>query len=276
MYRISELNIYPIKSLSGIRIESGELTDRGLRFDRRYMLIDAKNRFLSQRTVPKMALLQPVISAGRLFVYEKRKAHDVLELELEPQAGQLCTVALFKEQTQGWLVGGPANAWFSEKLGVDCRLLYMPDAVQRAVDRAFARQGALTAFSDGYPLLMIGAASLADLNQRLWLPLPMNRFRPNIVFSGGQPFEEDRMKAFRVNGIDFFAVKPCSRCVMTTIDQETAEKQEEPLPTLSEYRRIGHRLLFGQNVLFNRPGRIRVGDPMTVIEWQPHLFESKN
>ncbi|MCH5598555.1 MOSC domain-containing protein [Niabella ginsengisoli] len=271
MLLISQLNIYPIKSLGGIKIECAVLTDRGFQHDRRFVLIDESNRFISQREIPKMALLQPVISGDKLFVFEKRNSGDVLELDLKPVTGAQCTVHLFKDESEGLLVSKDADKWFSEKLGTNCRLVYMPDQVRRPVDHAFAIQDDITSFSDGYPVLMIGESSLQDLNGRLALPLPMNRFRPNIVFAGGVPFEEDTMKVFEINGIHFYAVKSCARCVMTTIDQETAQQAKEPLKTLAAYRTLNKRICFGQNILFNKQGQINVGDELKVLERQPHL-----
>ncbi|WP_346238261.1 MOSC domain-containing protein [Niabella insulamsoli] len=273
MYFISDLYIYPVKSLSGIRLEQAKLTDRGFQYDRRFVLIDENNRFLSQRELPKMTLLQPVISGDKLFIFEKRNAGDVFELPLQPDSGKECPVQMFKDVSRGVLVDEAADRWFSKKLGVACRLVYMPDEVRRPVDADFAINGDIAGFSDGYPLLMIGQASLNDLNSRLEWPVPMNRFRPNLVVSGAAPFEEDTMKAFTINGVSFYAVKSCARCVITTIDQESGHQGREPLKTLSTYRNLEKRICFGQNVLFNGSGEIKVGDLLEVAQRQPHLFE---
>jgi uncharacterized protein YcbX len=141
----------------------------------------------------------------------------------------------------------------------------MPDHSQRLVDFNYAQQNEITSFSDGYPLLIIGQASLDDLNQKLAQPLPMNRFRPNIVFTGGYPFQEDEMKAFEINDINFYGVKPCARCVITTIDQQTGEKNKEPLKTLSTYRMWDNKVYFGQNLLYNNTGTLHAGDKITLL-----------
>ena len=222
-----------------------------------------------------MALLQPVISGDKLFVFEKGNGNDLLELDLEPVSKKGLEVQLFKDRSSAVLVSEHADQWFSKKLDVNCRLVYMPDDAPRPVDEQFALNDDITSFSDGYPVLMIGQASLEDLNNRLEVPLPMNRFRPNIVFSGGEPFEEDSMKEFEISGIRFYAVKSCARCVMTTIDQETAQQAKEPLKTLAAYRTLNKRICFGQNILFDKQGTISVGAELRVLQRQPHLFEGK-
>jgi uncharacterized protein YcbX len=142
----------------------------------------------------------------------------------------------------------------------------MPDATHRYVDSRYAHHKEITSFSDGYPLLLIGQASLDDLNSRLATPLPMNRFRPNMVFNGGTPFLEDSMAAFSINGITFFGIKPCARCVMTTIDQQTAQAAKEPLKTLSTYRMKNNKIHFGQNLLYQGNGVISLGHAITIHE----------
>jgi uncharacterized protein YcbX len=158
------------------------------------------------------------------------------------------------------------DAWFTKQLGLSCRLVYMPESTHRFVDSRYAHHKEITSFSDGYPLLLIGQASLDDLNSRLPAPLPMNRFRPNIVFTGGTAFLEDSMKQFEINGIRFFGVKPCARCIITTIDQQTAEKAKEPLKTLSSYRMKNNKVYFGQNLLYEGTGVISIGDTITIHE----------
>ena len=148
-------------------------------------------------------------------------------------------------------------------LGLSCHLVYMPDSSLRLVDKDYAQNGEVTSFSDGFPTLIIGQASLDDLNQRLLMQIPMDRFRPNIVFKGGRAFEEDEMHSFTINGIQFAGVKPCARCVITTIDQVTGEKGKEPLQALSGYRQVNNKVLFGINLLHEGEDIIHVGDVIT-------------
>jgi uncharacterized protein YcbX len=141
----------------------------------------------------------------------------------------------------------------------------MPDQTQRLIDVTYANNNEITSFSDGYPLLLIGQASLEDLNNRLAEPVAMNRFRPNIVFTGGTAFQEDNMKAFEISGINFYGVKPCARCVITTIDQSTGLKGKEPLKTLSTYRSRNNNIYFGQNLLYNGTGSLKIGDRINLL-----------
>lgn len=275
MLSLSQLFIYPIKSLSGIAIQSAKVTDRGLQYDRRFMLIDKNNRFLTQREFPKMALLQTVIEEESLFVFRKDSFENKLVLPLAPEpANEKIVVRIWNDDCEAQIISNQANDWFSGHLNVDCRLVYMPDATERKVDIKYAMRDDITNFSDGYPILVMGQASLDDLNSRLNEPLPVNRFRPNMVFTGGMPYEEDGMEHFSINGLDFYAVKPSARCVVTTTNQETGIAGKEPLKTLALYRSKNNKVYFGQNVLFNGEGKIQVGDPIHIIRQNKRSFLS--
>ncbi|MEO5683093.1 MAG: MOSC N-terminal beta barrel domain-containing protein [Chitinophagaceae bacterium] len=269
MFTVSELYVYPIKSLGGIAVDSATLTSRGLQYDRRLMLVDEHNCFLTQREHPVMALLQPVITKDGLYVHHKNDAGTQLFIPEQPVSTETVMVTVWDDTCAGQLYNNGINKWFSQALGMQCKLVYMPDSSNREVDRMYARHNEITSFADGYPTLIIGQSSLDDLNTRLAVPVPMNRFRPNIVFTGGEPFVEDQLAAFTINGIDFTGVKPCARCVMTTIDQAAAVKSKEPLKTLATYRQKGSKILFGQNLLHSGEGVISVGDTITVTGWQP-------
>jgi len=272
MLSVSHLYVYPIKSLGGILLDQVQLTDRGLKHDRRLVLIDEDNRFISQREIARMALLQTALCGSKLIVFEKGNSGDAIEVDLKPAEGDVVKVILFKDESEGIVLDETVNSWFSKKLDVNCRLVYMPDRVRRAVDPVYAHNDEITAFSDGFPLLLIGQASLNDLNNRLNQWLPMNRFRPNIVFTGGAAFEEDTMKEFEISKIRFAAVKPCARCVVTTIDQETGARGKEPLKTLNQYRQLNNKIYFGQNILYKGDGVLRIGDELKVIQRQPYLL----
>lgn len=263
MLTISALYIYPIKSLGGIALNTATVTDRGLEHDRRWMLIDQNNRFISQREFAQMALLKVEINTEGLHVSHKINKESIM-IPFEPQTTETCEVTVWDDTCPAVYVSGEADAWFSRMLGMPCRLVYMPDDSQRKVEEKYASDGEITSFSDGYPFLLIGEASLADLNSRMAEALPMDRFRPNIVFAGGDAFGEDTIHKFHVNGIEFSGAKLCARCILTTIDQETAIKNKEPLKTLASYRRKGNKILFGQNLLHKGTGTIAVGDMMDV------------
>jgi hypothetical protein len=259
-YQISELTIYPIKSLGGISVQKAKVTDKGLQYDRRWMLVNQENRFLTQREIPEMALLQLNVTENGLEVTHKRKNISKLEIPFIPQTIDRILVTVWDDVCEAVAVDKHADKWFSEVLTQPCKLVYMPEDSLRIVDPRYATQQEVTSFSDGYPFLLIGQASLDDLNSRLEEKLPMNRFRPNIVFTGGNAFEEDTWQQFDVNGVAFFPVKPCARCQVITTNQDTAEVGKEPLKTLALYRRNGNKVLFGQNLLHKGSGEIAVGD----------------
>ncbi|MBI3883787.1 MAG: MOSC domain-containing protein, partial [Sphingobacteriales bacterium] len=236
---------------------------RGFEFDRRWMLVDEKNEFITQRQYPQMALLQVELQPGRLKVFHKTNNSEII-IPFLPETGKTVMVQVWSNRCRAQLVSLSADNWFTEMLSVKCRLVYMPDTTRRQVDGRYATNKELTAFSDGYPFLLIGQASLDDLNSRLEKPLSIDRFRPNIVFTGGAPFQEDTMKQFIVNGIPFYGVKLCARCVITTIDQLNATKAKEPLKTLATYRMKNNKIFFGQNLLHKGLGTIHVGDIITL------------
>jgi hypothetical protein len=176
--------------------------------------------------------------------------------------GDRCAAKAFK---------GAINAWFSHILGQNIRLVLMPESTRRHADGRYAPKGQYVSFADGFPFLLAGQASLDDLNSRLVQPLPMNRFRPNFVFTGGTPFEEDTWANFSVGDQLFRAVKPCARCMVITTNQDTAERGVEPLKTLSTYRKFGNKIRFGQNTVWlgNGDATIRVGDVLQPVYEHP-------
>jgi uncharacterized protein YcbX len=272
MYTISQLFIYPVKSLGGIEVSEAQLTDRGLQYDRRWMLVNVNNQFLTQREHPEMCLLQTAIGSDELIVYHKNDPEDGIHIPLQPLPGvATITVQVWNDECNVQLVSDAADAWFSAKLSIPCRLVYMPDNEKRKVDPGYASENDITSFSDGYPLLIIGQASLDDLNSRLAEPLPINRFRPNIVFSGGAPYDEDIMEHVKINGIDLYGVKLCARCVMTTINQTNKARSKEPLKTLASYRMKNNKIYFGQNILHKQTGRLTQGDSIEIISTKAPL-----
>lgn len=262
MLTLSAIYIYPIKSLGGISLDKAILTDRGLQHDRRWMLVDSSGRFLSQREIPQLALLQVLLGKEGLVVALKNNSSEAITLPFTLASGPAMDVIVWEDTCTALVADDSINQWFSTRLAMPVRLVYMPDTTRRAVDPRYAHHQEITSFSDGYPLLLIGQASLDDLNSRLSSPVPMNRFRPNLVFTGGDPFEEDRLGTFSINHIGFDCVKPCARCLVTTIDQDTAMAAKEPLKTLAAYRSEGNKVLFGQNLLAQGVGTICIGDQL--------------
>jgi hypothetical protein len=224
------------------------------------MLVDEHNQFLTQRSFPRMALLKTAFKDNKLIVFEQDNEANALILDPEPVNGKKVQVDVWDDHCEAQQVSTTADVWFSDKLRRNVKLVYMPDSSRRKVDEKYALHNDITSFSDGYPILLIGQSSLDDLNNRLDQPVPMNRFRPNIVFTGGLPYQEDKMQHFKINDLDFYGVKPCGRCVMTTINQDTGTAGQEPLRTLSLYRTADNKVNFGQNILHTGLGRIHVGD----------------
>jgi uncharacterized protein len=266
MLKLSEIYIYPIKSLGGIRLEKANITTRGLENDRRFMLVDANGRFLSQREYTQLAIFQTEIEGDFLKITNKNNG-EILRISLSPisQSASI-SVIIWDDTTSAIEVNHEASEWFTQALGIPTRLVYMHEESQRKTEPNYSLTGEeITSFSDGYPILVIGQSSLDDLNNRLERPVNINRFRPNFVFTNGEPFEEDAWHEFTVGDVRFFGVKPCARCIMTTIDQETGEKSgKEPLLTLNKYRKAGNRILFGQNVLISQLGSVKTGDLIEV------------
>jgi uncharacterized protein len=270
MLKLSEIYIYPIKSLGGIRLETANITTRGLENDRRFMLVDENGRFLSQREYPQLAIFQTEIEAAFLKITNKKNGSTLkisLQYSLNHKVTQSLNVQIWDDETSAIEVSSEASNWFTQALDIPTRLVYMHEESQRKTDAQYSLNGEeITSFSDGYPILIIGQSSLDDLNNRLENPVNINRFRPNFVFTNGEPFEEDAWHEFTVGNVRFFGVKPCARCIMTTIDQETGEKKgKEPLLTLNKYRKAGNKILFGQNVLISQLGTVSVGDDVTVL-----------
>ena len=188
------------------------------------------------------------------------------------EAKKKLKVTVWEDICEAIEVSNEHNEWFSDMLHFKCKLVYMPDDAERLVDNRYANNKEVTSFSDGYPILMIGEATLENLNGKLKETLPMNRFRPNMVFSGGHAHIEDEMQKFSINETSFLGVKPCSRCVITTINQQNAEKGKEPLKTLSTYRTKDNKIYFGQNILHQQNGAISVGDTINIIQQAAPLF----
>lgn len=266
---LSEIFIYPIKSLGGISLDESIVEQSGLQYDRRMMLVDGNGVFITQRNYPQMALLKTVIKDNILTVFHSLSNHSI-SLPLTPGNSaslKKSKVKIWDDICEAYAISKEANDFFSDMIGIKCRLVYMPEDEIRIVDRErkYVTDEHIVGFADGYPFLIIGQSSLDDLNRRLENPLPINRFRPNFVFTGGQPFEEDRWKDFLIGEIKFRAVKPCARCVITTTDQETSERSDEPLRTLADFRREGNKVLFGMNLVAYCSDKVKIGDKITLL-----------
>ena len=224
--RISEIIRYPVKSLGGESLQTVAVGLLGPAWDRRWMVVDHEGVYLSQRSEPRLALARSRVTTGELVI--ESEAQESLHLPLEPDRGERLRARVWSDTVDGVALGGIASEWFSDFLRQRCDLVYLPEARGRAVSPTYAQASDRTSLTDGYPFLIIGQASLDDLNARLETPLPMNRFRPNLVIAGAEPFAEDGWTHIRAGELPLRLVKPCARCVVTTTDQSTAERSPGP------------------------------------------------
>jgi uncharacterized protein YcbX len=226
------------------------------------MLVDKKGDFVTQRQYPQLALLQVSLSKTQLEVVSKGDPSQRIAFDLGLVSDQELQVSIWGDQVLARVVSAELSRWFSDFLQMELDLVVMPESSQRKMDPRYAVQGESVSFADGMPYVMIGQASLDELNQRLEVPISMDRFRPNLVFSGGEAYAEDQFKQLQIGEVEFQVVKPCARCVLITVNQQTGEKGKEPLATLATYRTVNNKIYFGQNAVALAPGIVRVGDPI--------------
>lgn len=260
---VSELAIYPVKSLGQITVDSVRTGRFGFDLDRRWMVVDTDGHMITQRKKSRMCLIQPGVSENSLWLHASGMPD--IEVFCSPDLPHR-SVTVWEDQCLALDCGDEAAEWLSQFLDMECRLVFFPDDEIRQVDPVYAEPGDCTAFSDGFPILLISQASLNDLNRRLVTPVSMRRFRPNLVVTGCEPFAEDKWKKIRIDGITFRIVKPCSRCVVPNIDPETAEKSAEPNRTLSSFRRRDNKIFFGQNVIADNQGKLELGMSIEILE----------
>lgn len=261
-YTLSAINLYPVKSLAGISVTRWPVTKTGLQYDRKWMLVDHDGQFLSQRKLPKMALIRTDLTESHLVL--SASGMDDLSLPLVPAEGNIINTTIWNDQCESRHVSSEADEWLSSFLALPCRLVYQPDEMIRQVDTVYGRQTDNVAYSDGFPFLIISENSLVSLNQDMQLNLPMTRFRPNLVITGCSAYAEDSWREISIGAIDFRLPKPCSRCAIPTIDPETAQTGKEPLRTLNRIRKWQNNVYFGQNALHNQNGILTAGDTVQV------------
>ena len=257
--KVTGLIIYPVKSLAGIELKESEVDNMGLKYDRRWMLVSPEGKFLSQRTMPQMALIKTEIDNGRLTLsMEGKDSHLVAETD---DSSEKMSVTIWQDDLQVQKIGAECDSWLSDCLGVDCHLVYIADDVMRQCDLEFAEEGEQTGFADGFPMLFISEESLAELNEKLDEIVDMRRFRPNVVIAGCEAYAEDKLTGFSIADVAMKGVKPCSRCPMPMVDPDLGERVgQEPIATLSKYRKWDNKVFFGMNVIHKQQGVIRVGD----------------
>lgn len=260
---IVSLHFYPIKGCKGIDLQRAKVGPMGPEMDRRWMIVDSNGRFISQRQEPLMALIGAKVE----------NKHLALQIPNWPELriaildkGSRREVSIWDDVCFAIDQGDEIAGLLSRFLGRECRLVFMPDSTHRPVNPKYAGPESQVGFADRFSFLLISEASLQDLNRRLERPVPMNRFRPNLVISGCQPFEEDMWKRIRIGEIHFKIAKPCSRCTVTTVDQSTGQKGEEPLKTLAGYRKQEKGIMFGQNLVHGNQGVLSIGDALEILE----------
>lgn len=265
--QLSEIYVYRVKSLAGFSISKSEVSPLGLKNDRMMMLVDENGVFISQRKYPQLALikLQEKTNAELTFLSGENNSL-VVNLDADFTANSV-DVEVWKDRCSGYVATDPVNQWFSAFLDKQVRLVNYNLNNPRPTDPDYSIKGDAVSYADGFPLLVISQASLAELNARLDTPVSMRNFRPNLVVDGCEPFAEDDWKQIKIGEIVFDAVKRCSRCVLTTVDPDSGQKRPdaEPLKTLSQYRRGPGGVFFGMNLIPRNTGTLNLQDKVEII-----------
>lgn len=264
--QVSELRIYPVKALRGSAREQVEIEPWGVAGDRRWMIVDSAGTFVSQRKFPALAPIAAAVEPNGLVLSGAGKQ---LVVPLPGPDAATLDVTIWRDTVRVASVGAAAAAWLSAMIGIECRLVYLADPRCRPVNPAYGAPADRVNLADGFPVLLTSLASLAELNRRLPNPVPMSRFRTNIVVQGSEAWAEDRWRRIRIGSVVFRLVKPCQRCTVTTIDQDTGKRPDrtEPLLTLARFRRdAAGRIMFGQNLIPETTGHIGLDDRIEVLE----------
>ncbi|WP_392970769.1 MOSC domain-containing protein [Streptomyces sp. LN245] len=268
---LHSIHVHPVKAFRSTSLQEAEVEPWGLAGDRRWILIDDGGKVVTQREQPRLALAAAeILSGGGLRLSAENREPVTVPV---PEPIGTTTVEIFGDKVEAVLADRAAHDWCSAYLGTDVRLAHMDDpAARRPVDPDFALPGETVSFADGYPLLVTTLGSLDALNSLIARgdraeegPLPMSRFRPNVVVSGTEAWAEDDWSRIAIGEVTFRVTKMCGRCVVTTTDQDTARRGKEPLRTLARHRRFAGKLVFGQNLVPETRGSLRVGDPVTVL-----------
>ena len=260
---VSALYRYPVKSLRGASLDSVNVGRRGFQYDREWMVVDPSGQFLTQRQLPRMCLIATSFSDRKQLVLSAPGMPDHAVAQTGEDPGR---VTVWRDDVDAVYVDPEADAWLSQFLQTACRLVHMPAGSVRQVDLDYAKAGDEVGFADGFPFLLISQASLDDLNSRLESPVTIQRFRPNLVVSGCEAYAEDTWRCLRIGDLLLRVVKPCSRCIIPTIDPTSGERSAEPLRTLTGYRRRNNKVLFGQNLVHEGTGDLVRGMAVEILE----------
>lgn len=269
--QLTDIIIYPIKSLGGIHLTNVKLTPRGLQHDRRWMLVNEKNHFLTIRQHPEFLYFELSQEADG-FVITHRIKKASLKIPFEISSGNKIKVKIWDDMVDTIEADEEYHQWFSEQVGYQCRLVYLPDAASRRVQPDWVKAEHHVSFADAYPYLIVGESTLADLNSKLEEKITIQRFRPNLVFSGGEPYDEFLWKDIAVGDGLMQCIKPCTRCIVTTMNPETAVAGKEPLKTLFK-QRINDKMVFGENAIAINGAEIKIGDEIVVKSTKQSPYE---
>lgn len=271
---IASIHIYPVKAVRAVDLAEAEVQPCGLAGDRRWLVVNPGGQFITQRAEPTLALVcarygTGCSTGGSLHLSAAGMPPLLVPAPAEAHGAEMLWVSVWRSKVRAAAAGEAADAWFSAFLGRPVRLVHLDDPTRRQVDPEFGAAEDRVSFADGYPLLLTSVASLDALGQ--WLieeaqqAVPMTRFRPSVVVAGSAPWAEDGWRRIQIGAVPFRVAKPCGRCVVTTIDQQTAERGRQPLAVLGRRRRFGQQLVFGQNLIPDGAGTIRIGDPVRVL-----------
>jgi hypothetical protein len=265
MFRVSQLFIYPIKSLKGISVPAIKLTPTGFEMDRLMMLVDAQGRFVSQREFPALCKFEVHLNIKKQSLLVKHREHEI-HVPLRPSTNSIkAAVTVWEDTVEAVVADSFINQWFTNQLATEVRLVYMPNANSRKAILPNTQKEVPVSFADTFPILLVGEASLKLLQSKINMQIEMERFRPNLTFTGGEPHAEDLWKSMVINKLEFAIVKPCARCNVVTLNPLSGIHTEEPLKTLALYRKVGNKVLFGQNIIAKEMGYIQVGDSIQPI-----------
>ncbi len=260
---LAALFVYPVKSLAGGPVSRARVEDRGLRHDRRFMVVDADGRFVTQRERPAMATSTARVEGEALWLEREGAAPASVPIEVE---GPSREVRVWGDRCRAVDAGDEAAGWLSEALRQPVRLVRMPRRTRRPADPGHAREGDVVSFADGFPFLLATEASLEAVNARLDAPVDMRRFRPNLVVRGGAAFAEDAWRGLRIGDVRFEVRKPCSRCAIVDVDPDSGERAGGVLAALATFRERGNAVFFGQNLVHDGEGELRVGAPVELLD----------
>lgn len=266
--KLARITLHPVKSLAGRDVLSARLESRGLAHDRRWMVVDATGRFITQRSHPQMVHItaEPALTGLRLTT----AGHP--DCTVDRLEGTAREVVVWRDTVQAEAPSPEADAWLSQVLGTPCQLVHLPEQTTRPIDPDFGKAGDETSFADGFPLLILGTASLADIDARMPGHGDAARFRANLLIEGALPWAEDHWLRLRIGEVELELVKPCSRCTVVNVDPQTGtpDPDGQPLRALREWRRNAQgNVIVGQNAVPRKIGTLRVGDAVEVLSFSP-------